>query len=503
MVGESDVLAVPTGFWDLSNGSSWTTLGESQTKRRLVGLFGDVTLSYNDMLYLDLVARNDWSSTLPTQANSYFYPGATLSWVFTKLIPDNSTLSFGKLRFAYGKTGNDASPYLTSQRYSQAFANGYYGSNIAQFPMNGTNAFLLSSTAGSAALSPEMTTEYEVGANIQFFHGRLGIDAAYYNRETDKQIFTLPIDPSTGYSSLVTNFGSVRNKGFELLLNTTPLKTRNFRWDLNINFAVNKNKVLSMPESLEGGKVNIQSFSAGNDAVYMYAEEGKPLGEFYTYLPTYVTDQNSPYFGQQIVDNAGQPVYTKDVQDTGKNANHKWTGGLTTSFSAYGLTLSATLDVRVGGYMFSRTKNLMQFTGNGVVTTYNGRNPFVIPNTVVDNGDGTYSENTTPIYLSDDSYQTYYDGGYGNGGLAYLVDRTYTKLRNITLTYDLPKKWIGPLTGVNISAFVNNAFVWTAADNYYIDPEASTVGSDLSGTFGELYANPASRVFGCNIKVTF
>ena len=506
MYGQTDVLTFETGYWDLSNGATKTSLVESQSKRRLVGLFGDMTLGWDEIVYLNLTARNDWSSTLPIGNNSYFYPGATLSWNFSEMFKKNDIFTFGKVRVAYGKTGNDASPYYTSARFVQGYANGYYGSDIALFPMNGINAFQAASTIGSSSLRPEMTTESEVGLNLQFFNGRLGLDAAYYDRITSDQIFTLPVDPSSGYSYMVTNFGEVQNRGIELLLNTTPIQTRNFRWDLDFNFAINKNKVLSMPESLEGGKVTINSFSAGNDAVYMYAEEGKPMGTYYTYLPLTVTDKNSPYYGCPIVDEAGQPVLSEEVLSTGRDMNHKWTGGVSTSISAYGFTLSAALDVRYGGTMFSRSKNLMQFTGNGIVTTYNDRKPFIIPNSVVDNGDGTYSENTTPIFQGDGSYQTFFnDYGWGNGGEAYLVDRSFAKLRNVSLTWNLPKKWLRPLTVENIAitAFGNNLFMWTAADNYYVDPESTTEGTDLSGTFGELYTNPSCRVFGCNLSIKF
>jgi hypothetical protein len=251
-----------------------------------------------------------------------------------------------------------------------------------------------------------------------------------------------------------------------------------------------------MPSSLEGGKTTIYSFSAGNDAVYMYAEEGKPLGEFYTYLPQYTED------GRPIVDANGQPVLSAEVQDTGKNINADWTGGITTAFTYKGVTLSGALDIRKGGYMFSRSKNLMQFTGNGEHTVYNGRNPFVIPNSVY--ADGT--ENVTPIYLNNSSYQDWYnDYGYGHGGEAYLLDRSYVKLRNITLAWQLPKAWVTKayLSDVTLSIFCNNVFTWTAKDNTFIDPEASTIGNDLEGMFGELYANPACRTFGFNVGVKF
>jgi len=505
IAGQTDGLTFNTGFWDLTNGSSKSLLEESQSKRRLIGVFGDVSLGYKDMLYLNLSARNDWSSTLPIGNNSYFYPGATLSWVFTEMLPSNNFLNYGKLRLAYGKTGNDASPYYTSARYLQAYANGYYGSDIAKFPLNNTNSFISSITAPSATLSPEMTSEAELGINLQFLKNRLGLDVAYYDRKTDKQIFTLPVEPASGYDRYVTNFGEVQNRGIELLLTSTPIKNSNLQWDVNMNFAINRNKVLSMPESLEGGKVQIYRFAAGNDAVYMYAEEGKPMGTYYTYLPQYVTDKNSEYYGYLIVDAAGQPVLSKEVEYTGLTMNHDWTGGVSSSLSYKGVTLSATLDVRYGGAMFSRSKNLMVFTGNGIITLYNDRRPFIIPNSVQE-VEGGYIENATQIKLTDDSFQKYFDTyGYGQGGLAYMLDRSFAKLRNVSLSYNLPNKWIRPLSlsGVTLSAFVNNAFVWTASDNYYIDPESSTTGIDLEGNFGELYVNPANRVYGFNINITY
>lgn len=505
LIGRTDGLSLDN-FWDLSNGATKTTLTETQSKRRAVGLFGDITIGWDDMIFLGLTGRNDWSSTLPKDDNSYFYPGVTLSWIFTKLIPKNNILDFGKVRLAYGKTGNDADPYQTITNFTQATSRGYYGTNIAKFPMNGINAFQSSDTGGNSVLRPEMTTEFEFGLNLAFLQNRINIDFAYYNRKTKDQIFELPVDPATGYNYLVTNFGTVRNRGIELLINTTPIRTKNFRWDLGFNFSKNNNKVLSMPDNLEGGKSEVYSFSAGNDAVYMYAVEGKPMGEFFTYLPTYTPD------GQIIVDQYGLPVLTGDVQDTGKNVNADWTGGITTALTYKGITLSAALDIRKGGYMFSRTKNLMQFTGNGEHTTYNGRNPFVIPNSVYvtardDKGTPTeWVENTMPIALYDGSYQDWYNNyGYNFGGEAYLLDRSYVKLRNITLAWQLPKAWVRKiyLSDVTVSVFCNNVFTWTASDNIFIDPETSSMGNDLQGMFGELYSNPACRTFGFNVGVKF
>lgn len=505
MNGTTENLAIYTGFWQLGNGASRTALGELQSKRRLIGLFGDVNLGYDETYFLNLTARNDWSSTLPINQNHYFYPGATFSYIFSNHIPANNILNFGKLRLAYGRTGSDAGVYQTSAKYVQAFANGYYGSDIASFPFNNTNSFLLSTTKGSNTLKPEMNTEFEAGLDLRFFRNRIGLDLAYYSRTRSDQIFPLSIDPATGFATMVTNVGDVRNRGVEVLLSTTPINNEKFRWDLDFNFTVNKNKVISLPDEL-GGRFTVNSFSAGNDAVYMYAEVGKPLGTFYTYLPRTVQDENSPFDGSLIVDANGLPKLTSDVVSTGKNIQPKWTGGATTSFSAYNFTLSATLDVREGGYMFSRTKNLMEFTGNGIETLYNDRNPFIIPNSVYEDTNGNLSENTTPIKLSNSSLQNYWnETGSVKGGEYYLLNRSFRKIRNISLTYNFPKNWTNniKLSDVALTAFVNNPFVWTPKENKFIDPEGSTDGIGLGGQFGELYINPASRIYGFNLSLKF
>ncbi len=508
MGGKTSNLAMETGFWDLSNGANKDAITESQSKRRAIGLFGDITFGYADQLFIDFTARNDWSSTLPLGKNSYFYPGVTASWIFTELIPKNKVLSFGKIRAAYGMTGNDAGVYMTNQAYTQAYASTtYLGTESVTFPLSGTNAYITTSTWANAELRPEMTSEAEAGLNLQFFGGRLGLDATYYHRTTKDQIFTLPVDPSTGYSWKVVNFGKVQNQGFELVLNTTPVKTKNFQWNLDFNLSRNWNKVLSLPDGLEGGKSIIESFATSADAVNVYAEVGKPLGQFYTYLPLKTEE------GQAICDSYGKPIIGSELEDTGKNMQAKWTGGVTTSLSFYGVTLSATLDARIGGYMFSRTKSIMEFTGNGIETLYNNRRPFIVPNSVqavFDDDDNFlgYVENTTPICLYDGTFQEYFDAtGAGQGGEYFLIDRTFAKLRNVSITWDLPKKWMQKMhfEGISISAYVNNAYVWTAKDNYFIDPETSSFAGDgdLAAQFGELYSNPTSRQYGINLNVKF
>lgn len=315
---------------------------------------------------------------------------------------------------------------------------------------------------------------------------------------------------------MVYNAGDVRNRGIELLFDFVPVQTRDFRWDVSINWAKNWSRVMRLPEEVSDGRLLIDAFStsATKDRVNFYIEEGKPYGTYWTYTPQRVTDENSEYYGALIVDEYGQAVLSDELEYSGYDANYKWTGGLSTSLTYKNFSLSATLDARYGGKMFSRTKDIMQFTGNGILTSYNDRNPFVIPNSVYaeydeETGAATYYENTTPIYLLNDDYgvgtslQDYWGWGGEEGRLFYLVDRTFVKLRNVSLTYNLPKKWIGPFQGVGISAYVNNALTWTPATNYYIDPEHTNQGTDRDGLFGETYVNPSCRIWGVNLNVKF
>lgn len=503
MNGEKDVLSIPTGFWDLSNGATFNTLTEGQSKRRLVGLYGDIALGWDDWIFMDVTMRNDWSSTLPKGNNSYFYPGVTLSGIFTKFVPANDVLTFGKIRLAYGKTGNDASPYYTDTNYIAAYTTGYYTSPTVQFPLNGVNAFMASATSGSNTLRPEMTTEFEAGANLKFFNGRIDVDFSYYNRTTKDQIFSLPVDPATGFTTKVVNFGEVRNTGVELMVNFIPVQTRNFTWELGFNWARNRNKVLSLPEEITDGKVSLTYFStSGKEAIYLYAEKDKPLGTFWTYMPQYTDD------GKIICNEYGQPILGDNLEYTGLDMNNKWIGGITTSFSAYGVTLSAALDVRYGGHMMTRTANLMYFTGNGTMSTLNDREPFVLPNSVIANGDGTYRENTVPLYTADQSFQNYFSSSsYGQGGMQYMINRSYAKLRNVSLTWQLPRKWLKAmcLSDLAITAYGNNLFTWRHKSNVYCDPETSTTTTnDVVVGFGQpYYANPSAREYGMNLKVTF
>jgi len=486
-------LTIPTWF-NLSNSSEIPSVDTYLSKRRTMALYGQAELAWKEMIFLSATARNDWSSTLPKDNRSFFYSGVTLSWLWSSMLSDKlkDIIDLGKIRLAWGKTGNDASPYMTQSVYAQGSASSSgWGSSDFPFQATGTNAYSVGNTLGSNTLSPEMSTEFEAGFNVAMFKNRINVDFAFYNKVSDNQIFSLNMDPSTGYNYMNTNLGSIRNRGIELLVTGSPIRTRDFEWSLTWNFTKNKNMVISLPEEL-GGESNIYGFSGGTG---LYAIEGKEMGIFKAY--TSKKDEE----GHIICDANGLPLITDEIQEIG-TMNNDFQMGFGTTISYKGISLSADFDYRKGGLMYSRTKDITLFNGNAIQTAYNDRNPFIVPNSVQE-VDGKYVTNTTP--LTPTNIYNYWNNGGDAMDAAMLVDKTYLKLRTVSLSWDVPTKWLAKtfIEGVRLSAYGNNLFLWTPEDNTYMDPDASTFGNDLQGQFGEYSANPSSRKYGINISVKF
>lgn len=490
-------LTIPTRY-DLTNSTDIPKLETYIRNKRMVGVYGQAEVSWKDMVFVTATARNDFSSTLPKENRSYFYSGITGSFIFSELLKPEykKIITFGKFRAAWGKTGSDAPEYSIYPVFvqGQATSSGWGESN---FPLqsHGLNAYSVGNTLGSENLSPEMTYETEFGLNMAFLGNRVSFDFAYYNRVTDGQILGVDTDPAVGYSRIITNFGKVRNRGVELLISGTPVKKRNFSWDLRFNFTKNKNKVYDLPASL-GGEVYLNGFSGGTS---IYAIEGEEIGVFKAVTCRQTSD------GRVIVDENGLPV-SSGVQKIG-SINPKFTMGFGTTVHYKSFSLSADFDYRKGGLMYSRTRNIMNFTGNSIQSAYNNRNPWIIPNSVVevvdDNGAVSYVENTTP--LTPTNIYNYWNNGGVNLDAGELIEKTYVKLRSVSLAWDLPKHWLVNtfLADVRLSVFGNNLLMWTPKSNTFVDPEATSFGNDLDGQFGEYSTNPSSRRFGFNVQVKF
>ena len=337
-----------------------------------------------------------------------------------------------------------------------------------------------------------MTTEFEIGAEGSLFNKKVTFDVSYYNRTTEDLIVAVPLDPSTGYSSQATNIGTVVNKGLELSFGFTPIKNDNFSWNVNYTFAKNDNEVT---EINNGSRIDITSAYG----ITFSAEEGRPIGSFYARVPVVNSD------GQYVVNpDTGYYVVTDDEQYIG-DGQRDFIMGLQNSFRYKNFTLNFAFDWKQGGEMYSYTKRLSGFVGNGIETAYNDRSPFIIPNSVVDNGDGTYSENTTPI--SFENITNFWGNTTNNPGIEkdHLIDKTFIRMRDLSLYYNLNDSFVKRigLTKFSIGVYGRNLFLWTPKDNPYVDPESTSYGNDLLSEFGEFGSNPSQRNYGGTIKISF
>lgn len=476
-------LVVPN-FYELSNSANRPEIAQDDILRKNFGVYSQAELSYKDKLFLTLSGRKDKSSTLPLNNNSYFYPAASLSGI----VLDNGS-HYAKLRAAYSEIANDTNPYLTESSLVGGNAAANFG--VISSPLGGINFYELSGVLGNAELRPERTKEFEIGLESNFFKRRINLDLSLYKRTTSDLIVAVPLDPSTGFTSRAGNIGDVQNKGIELVLGLTPIKSKDFSWDINYTFTKNLNKMTRV----DGGqRIDITSAYG----ITFSAEEGKPLGSFYGLAPAMTSS------GQYIVNpNTGYYTTTQDEQYLG-DSQRDFIMGLQNTLKYKNLSLSFGFDWKQGGLMYSYTKRLSHFTGNGIETTYNDRNPFIIPNSVIDNGDGTYSENTTPVSFENvtNFFNTSQNPGIEN---THLIDKTFIRLRDLNLTYSFNKKVTENLglTKLSIGFYGRNLFLWTPNSNPYVDPETTTYGNDIVSEFGEFGSNPSQRAYGGVIKLSF
>jgi TonB-linked SusC/RagA family outer membrane protein len=482
-------------FYHITNSATKPEVAFYSERRRLYGVFGQIDVGYKDFLFFNAVARNDWSSTLPVGENSFFYPGVSLSLILTEALPiKGDIISFAKLRASWGKTGKDAGPYSLYNTLNQSSIGLGFGS--LDFPMQNphaevpVNSWEVSNRLANNSIKPEITTEYEFGADIRLFDSRLGFDFAYYNKSTVDQITAIEIPASSGYTSRIANLGEVRNSGIELAVTLVPVQTDDFNWNMVYTFTTNDSEVVSLIDGVS--KLDL----APLNGIEFRAEVGKPLGVFYG------PDMERDDKGNIVVNGEdGMPIQAKDNVYYG-DANYDFTMGLNNSFSYKGLTLGFSLDWRQGGYMFSRTAYNMLFTGNGELTTYNNRETFIIPGSVTKNTDGTYSPNTVAIGASELDSDFWPQGFLDR---AKVIDKSFLKLREVTLGYQLPKHIAKKfyLDRMYISVYGKNLITIRSEENKYVDPEGSTFGNDLTSEYGEYSGMPSSRNYGVSLKLNF
>jgi TonB-linked SusC/RagA family outer membrane protein len=489
-------LLIPN-FYNLSNTTGIPNTSEAISKRRLFGAYAQANLAFKDYLYLSLNARNDWSSTLPEGKRSFFYPGANLSFVLSKLLDIKpAKVDYLKIRVAYGQTGKDADPYLLESVLARGNVGLGFGNIL--FPIGGVSAFELANTIGNKALEPEITTEFEVGLEAKFLKSRIGIDVSYYNKVSDGQILNIPIAPSTGFTAQVANFGKLENQGVEATLNIVPVKTRDFTWDINYTFTKNTNKIKELPSGLD--KVDFTSYFA----VKMVGRVGEPMGIIEAPRPTLTDD------GKYVVNGSNGFFIPTGEDHSYGNVQRDFIMGLNNSFTYKNWRLGFTLDYRKGGYFVSRTADLTYFVGNAYLSQYNNRRPFIIPNSVVQDGVDAqgkplYIENTHPIDIANFNSYWYHTSNDAFAWGNMILPRDFLKLRDVSLSYTLPKTWSGKIRAdyITLTAIGRNILLWTPERNIFIDPEISDLGNDFLSEFGEQAAAPSTRSYGVSLKVGF
>lgn len=479
------------GWFSLENGADKPVTTSSRQVRRLIGLFGQAELGYKNFWFVNLSARNDWSSTLPVGKNSFFYGGINSSLILTEMVEGlkSDALTFLKVRAAWGKTGNDAPVYRTSGYFVPTQIGLGFGN--LYLPINSTMGMTEYNRLRNDNLRPEITTEWEVGTTIHLLKNRVKLDVAYYDKKTKDQIISAALAPETRYTSVTRNVGEIGNKGIELTAGFIPVQTKNFEWGLGVTFSKNWSEVRKLWDDVDEYVLN-SAYS-----VDFVAKVGEPLGIFK--VPKIATTED----GKTIVTSAGLPQIASGEKDIIGTSTPNFLMGFNTHFTWKDLTLSAVFDWRNGGYFYSYTSQLLTFSGNSTMTQYNDRQSFVIPNSVkVVNGQ--YVENNIPITRSN-NYNYWNNASNTSMFRSWVLPKDYLKLREITLSYNFPKKLLHstPFTSVQVSLIGRNLFMWTPKRNNFVDPESTNYGNDISSELGEFATAPTTRTFGGGLKVVF
>lgn len=498
---QGDGLSIPT-LQSLSNASTFFAY-QSNTWLRRYGVYADVNLGLKNRYYLNVTGRNDWTSTLKSGNNSFFYPSVSLSYILTEdlkdfgILADDKYLSYVKLRGSYAQVGRDAAPYSTYTKYGQPLVGDGYTNGIP-FPYSGTPGFQAGTNDGSSQpqlgnpkLKPEQNTTYEAGTEIALFRKRLAFDFTYYYSENKNLIVNAQLASSSGFQYKFVNTGEIRNQGIEIVATAIPIKTKDFQWSMNVNFTRNRSKVISLADGIEN--IFLNGFTGSGS----YAIPGQPYGVFFG--TAYAKNSE----GKIIVDANGYPVLDTKAQVLG-NPLPNWTTGIRNSFSYKGITLSALFDIRSGGTVWNGTRGALSFFGRSKETEDRTKVE-VLENTVKQNGTDA---NGNPIYVANDipiAKDQFFWQNYSSfqGGNDYSMENvSWVRLRDVSIGYTFPKSIVSKLklTSLDFSLFSRNLFLLT---NYTgIDPETNLTGS--SNGLGLDYFNmPNTKSYGANLKVTF
>ncbi|WP_373521779.1 SusC/RagA family TonB-linked outer membrane protein [Aquiflexum sp.] len=485
VVGES--LTIP-GFDNVSNASVFTNSGESQTRRRLVGYYSQLTFDYQDYLFLELSGRVDQSSTLPAGNNSYFYPSMAVSFVPTDAFNlQSDVLSYAKIRASAARVGRDADPYLLQS----VLVSAGYGNNVANinFPISVAGGsipgFTPAGRIGSFDLTPEFVTSYEVGLNLGLFNNKFSLDVAYFNTISTNQIFNVAVSPSTGFDTRTTNIGEMTNKGLEAVLSSTIFNRGDFTWDANLNFTRIRNNVVSITDGVENSGIPPGGFGGITSSIAV----GHPYGVVIS--TAFPRNENGELLVNPVTGGYAPGVPGSVIA----NVQPDWLAGLANTFRYKNVTFYALLDARYGGQLYSFGQVDLRTGGHIDYTGVDRDQPRILPG-VIANGDGTYRPNNIQVPA-----QTYYGSLGGLASEGAVFDATVYRLREVALSYDLPARFLRSTPFGQASIGISGRNLLFFAPGFPADPEVNTQGAgniqgmDLSGA-------PQTRNYGVNLRFT-
>lgn len=486
------------GFYSFGNiKDANKKFAQAHSRKRLLGVFGEVRADWKNTVFLTVTGRNDWSSTLPVENRSYFYPSVSGAIAFTELIQDRPEwLSFGKIRASWARVGKDASPYATST----------YLNSVATM-LGDMTGYGTSWTRGNPILKPETTESTEVGLEMRFFNNRLHFDYAFYTNNTYDQIISPRGPQSTGYIFCSQNMGDVYNKGMELTIGGTPVKTRDFSWESSINVYGNRGTVKHLPDGtkylyvtdVQVGNVQAASY---NDGPFMALSGGE-----------WLRNEN----GDLVLDKNFMPqgAQSNSTQILVGNREPKFQGGWNNTLTYKGFTFNMLWEFRVGGAVFNGTEYAMTMSGmskltegrdrleiTGVQASGDGYTPV---ETHVFEADGVYNFNGTKI-SGKELIKNYYTSYYYRESRNFITDVNSLRLRTISLSYELPKNVLAKtkcIKRASVSATANNLLLFS---NYHGDPEVAVSGSGITGSssVGIDYCGvPSTASFSFGVNLTF
>lgn len=499
-------------LYTLTNSRDQLTSSNYFYRLRQYGLYGSAQIGYRDWAYLNVTGRNDWSSTLPTGNNSYFYPSVTASVLLTEALDlQSKVLNLLKLRGGWSQVGADADPYQLATVFTSETA------------FNGNPLQTTTGEGKNPDLKPERTSSWEVGLEARLFDNRARLDFSLYQTDSKDQILRLATTAASGYTSQVRNAGHIRNRGYEIQLGLTPIKTKHFQWDADINYGHNSSEVVKLDD--EGLITSYQLYSSG---IQILATVGEPYGTLFG--SAYVRDGE----GRIVVDANGLPKVSTASKVLGK-FSPDWIGGIQNTFSYKNLSLSFLIDASFGGSIFSNTNKTGRYTGvlestlagrdaeHGGLWYYvdggnrvgisqpqyttssdglyyadiNGQQTRVFQDGIIVNGVTENGQPNTTIVSAENYYHRLYNIAEAN-----VYDASYVKLRELAINYQLPKSIysrIG-LQGASIGFIARNLWtIYKKADN--IDPEAAITAGNAQGV--EAYTLPTARTYGVNINIKF